>query len=267
MVDPRAIKPSLVKRFGTLMVVVNLTVAFFSLTDMYLLASGAIKVEYPNEGTFTTNFDPVNLELIFRSNFKISNNGFYDLNSISIVAHLYTQEGKLLIIYRSTGLNVPKYSTRTFLIEARLPLQRAMNLDLKEVLVKGANFVLNVRIDASYVLGLVHFHLDQVRDYPMEAPLPQIEGLLANESLVNKVVEVLKGNFSGIAQLVEGAVIQAFLAQGQEATVSLSSWSELSLTVNEDDLLVKVYLTYPFRTPLMEYDVSLAALKLGSDAP
>jgi hypothetical protein len=249
------------------MVVVNLTVAFFSLTDMYLLASGAIKVEYPNEGTFSTTFDPVNLELVFRSDFKITNNGFYNLDNIGIVAHLYTQEGKLLIIYRSAGLNVPMFSTKTFNIEARLPLQRAMNLDIKAVLVKGADFVLNVRIDASYVLGLIHFHLDQIRDYPMEAPLPQIEDLLANESLVSKVIEVLKGNFSGIAQLVEGAVFQAFLVQGQEATVSLSSWSELSLTVNGDDLLVKVYLTYPFKTPLLEYDLSLAALKLGSDAP
>jgi len=267
VVEPRTIKPSVVKRFGTLMVVVNLTVAFFSLTDMYLLASGAIRVDYPQEDGFQTAFDPSNLELVFKSEYRISNKGFYDLDNMNIHAELFTQEGKLLIKYESTGLRVPRFSTRTFPIEARLPLQRAMGMDMREILFNGSTFVLNVRIEAAYVMGLVHFHLHQVKDYPWEAPLPQFKAMFDNGSLVSTVLELLGGNLTGIARQVETAVVQAFLSKGTEAKVQINDWSGFSLTVHGNDLLVRVFLDYPVPDTVMEYDLSLDDLMPGGGSP
>jgi len=266
-VELRTVKSSMVKRFGTLMVVVNLTVAFFSLTDMYLLASGAIRVDYPQDDGFQTSFDPANLELVFKSEYRITNNGFYDLENMNIHAELLTHEGKLLIKYKSTGLRVPKFSTRTFPIEARLPLQRAMGMDMREILFNGSNFVLNVRIEAAYVMGLVHFHLDQVKDYPWEAPLPQFKAMFDNGSLVSTVLDLLGGNLTGIARQVETAIVQAFLAKGTEAKVQLNDWSGFSLTVCGEDLQVRIYLDYPVPATVMEYDISLAGLMLGGGSP
>ena len=257
----------MVKRFGTVMVVVNLTVAFFSLTDMYLLASGAIKVDYPDEGGFNTALDPVNLELVFQSEYRITNRGFYDLEGISIFADLYTKEGKLLIDYRTTDLRVPRFSSRTFPIEARLPIQRALNMDLKEALFDGATFVLKVRIEAAYVMGLVHFHLDQVRDYPWEAPLPQYKEMFENGSLLNTIAALLGGNYTTVIHQIETALVKAFLAQGTEAKVPLNKWAELSITTCDEGLLVRVYLIQPIQAMVFEYTVPLEDLSQGGEAP
>ena len=270
--DFRAVNPSLVKRFGSIMIVVNLAVAFFSLTDMYLLASGAIRVDYPDEGAFDTGFDPVNMDLVFRSQYRITNNGFYDLEELGIKANLYTQDGKLLIVYRSVDLRVPKFSTRTFPIEARLPIERAMALNMKDVLFKGTTFVLKVRIEAAYVMGLVHFHLDQVRDYPWEPPLTEYQDMFDDGSLVKMVMDLLRGNYSSIKSQVETALVGAFLADGQEATVALNKYSELSVRVVGDCLTVKINLVFPFKATIMTYEMPLEGYsshggQVGGEAP
>ena len=255
--DPRTINPSLVKRFGSIMIVVNLAVAFFSLTDMYLLASGAIRVDYPDEGAFDTGFDPANMDLVFKSQYRITNNGFYDLDELCIKANLYTQDGKLLIVYRSLDLRVPKFSTRTFPIEARLPIERAVGLDMKEVLFKGTTFVLKVRIEAAYVMGLVHFHLDQVRDYPWEPPLTEYQDMFDDGSLVKMVLGLLHGNYTSLKSQVEAALVGALLANGQEATVSLNKYSELTVKVVGDSLTVKINIVFPIKATVLTYELPL----------
>jgi hypothetical protein len=266
-VDPHTVSPSMVKRFGTLMIVVNLTVAFFSLTDMYLLASGAVRVEYPDEGAFETSFDPANMDLVFRSEYKITNNGFYDIDGLSIKADLYSQEGKLLINYRSEGLNVPRFCSRTFPIEARLPVERALAMNLRDLLFEGSTFVLKVRIDADYVMNLVHFHISQVMAYPWEPPTSQFKDLIANGSLVDMVLKLLGGQYGEVGKQVENALVDAFMEPGQEAKVSLNGWADLTATVEEQTLHVQVDLTYPIQATLFEFNLPLGDLLGDGDGP
>jgi len=221
------------------------------------LASGAIQVEYPDEAAFDTAFDPVNMDLVFKSEYKVTNKGFYDLEGLDIKAHLYTLDGKLLIVYRSQDLKVPRFSTRTFPIEARLPIERALQMDLRDFLINGSTFVLKVGISAYYVMGLVQFQLHQVRDYPWEPPLSQYQELLEDGSLVAMVMDLLQGRYSDIGKRVETAVVGAVLAQGQEAVVPLNRYSELVIEVDGADMCVKVQLMSPFQGTLLEYHVPL----------
>jgi hypothetical protein len=257
----------MVKRFGALMIVMNLTVAFFSLTDMYLLASGAIRVDYPDEGAFDTSFDPANMDLVFRSEYKITNNGFYDINGLSIRADLYSQEGKLLIKYRTEGLGVPKFSSKTFPIEARFPIERAMEMNLRDILFKESTFVLKVRIDARYVMDLVHFHINQVRSYPWEPPASQFEDLIANGSMIDMVLKLLEGRYGEVGKQVETAIVEAFMIPGQEARVSLNQWADLSVLVEEQCLHLTVDLVYPVQATLFEYNLPLGELSEDGEGP
>jgi hypothetical protein len=249
------------------MIVMNLTVAFFSLTDMYLLASGAIRVDYPDEGAFTTSFDPASMDLVFHSEYKITNNGFYDIRGLTIKADLYSQEGKLLIKYRSEGLGVPRFSSRTFPIDARFPVERALQMNLREILFKESTFVLKVRIDAGYVMDLVHFHMKQVRDYPWDPPASQFEDLFANGSMVDMVLKLLEGRYGEVGKQVETAIVGAFMQPGQEAKVSLNQWADLSVLVEEHNLHVQVDLVYPIQATLFEYDLPLGDPSEGGEGP
>jgi len=257
----------MVKRFGTLMIAMNLTVAFFSLTDMYLLASGAIRVEYPDESAFETSFDPASMDLVFRSEYKITNNGFYDINGLVIKANLYSEDGKLLINYRSEDLTVPRFCSRTFPIEARLPVERALAMNLRELLFKGSTFVLKVRIDAGYVMDLVHFQIRQVRAFPWEPPTSQFKDFIANGSLVDMVLKLLGGQYGDVGKQVENALVEAFMKPGQEAKVTLNGWADLAVVVEDQNLHVQVDLTYPILATLFEYDFPLGGLSKDGGGP
>gem|GEM_PF-5792545 len=257
----------MVKRFGTFMIVMNLTVAFFSLTDMYLLASGAIRVDYPDEGNFATSFDPANMDLVFRSEYKITNNGFYDIRGLTIKADLYSQEGKLLINYKSEDLSVPRFSSRTFPIEARLPVERCLGMNMRDILFKGSTFVLKVSIDARYVMDLVHFHIGQVRSYPWEPPAGQFESLIENGSMVDMVLKLLGGQYGEVGKQVETAIIKAFMVPGQETKVSLNSWADLVAVVKDNNFHVQVDLVYPFQATLFEYDLPIGDASGDGEGP
>ena len=267
VVDPRSVNPSMVKRFGTLMIVMNLTVAFFSLTDMYLLASGAVRVDYPDEGSFATSFDPANMSLVFRSEYTIINNGFYDINGLSIKADLYSQNGAQLINYRSEGLSVPRFSSRTFPIEARLPIERALEMNLRDLLFNGSTFVLKVHIDADYVMDLVHFHIRQVKSYPWEPPTSQFKDMFTNGSMVDMVLKLLGGKYGEVGKQVETALVEAFMDPGKVATVSLNKWADLTIALEDKGLHVQVDLVSPLPLTLFEADIPISALSGGGGGP
>ena len=49
----KAVESRVLRHLGTVVVVMNIVVAVFSLSDMYLLAAGAVQVKLPSEKDFT----------------------------------------------------------------------------------------------------------------------------------------------------------------------------------------------------------------------
>ena len=247
----------LVKRFGAIIMVVNLAVAFFSFTDMYLLASGAIQVEYPDQSDFETSFDVLNLEFIFKSQYTVSNDGFYNLDDMDIRSRLWTEEGDLLISYDSADLMVPRWSTRTFEIEARLPIENLLNMDMERILFEDGSFDLWVTIGADYVMGLVHFGLDQVQEFHWDAPLEDYEGVIEDANLTAVIQDLLGGDYNGASEKIAAAIYSAFLATGEEARVPLNDFTDLVIHVEDDATHVKVVLTAPFPITLLHFEVPI----------
>jgi len=247
----------LVKRFGAIIMVVNLAVAFFSFTDMYLLASGAIQVEYPDQGDFETSFDVLNMEFVFKSQYTIINDGFYNLDDMHISSRLWTEDGDLLISYDSTDLVVPRWSTRTFEIEAKLPIENLLKVDMGKVLFEDGSFDLWVTIGADYVMGLVHFGMDQVQEFYWDAPLKDYEGIIEGGNLTAIIGDLLGGDYNGASEKIAVAVYGAFLASGEEARVPLNDFTDLVIYVEDDATHVKVVLTAPFPITLLHFEVPM----------
>jgi hypothetical protein len=245
----------LVKRFGAIIMVVNIAVAFFSFTDMYLLASGAIQVEYPDQGDFETSFDVLKMEFVFKSQYTVTNDGFYNVDDMDIRSKLWTEGGDLLISYDSTDLMVPRWSTRTFEIEARLPIENLLKVDMEEILFEDGSFELWVTIGADYVMGLVHFGLDQVQEFQWDAPLEDYEGILEDMNLSAMIEDLLGGDFEGASDKIAAAVYGALLASGEEATVPLNEFTDLVVYVEGETIHVKVVLTAPFPITLVHFEM------------
>lgn len=261
------VNPQLVKRVGAFIMIVNIAVAFFSITDMYLLASGAIQVDPPSQSSFETSYDPLAMDFVFKSSYSVENNGFYDLKDLDITSTLTTEKGEVLIKYESTGMVVPRWSKKTFPIEAHLPLEKFLELDLGELLFNSSNFVLKVNIGAGYVMGLVHFDLDQVRDYPWDAPLEKYSHTLGDGSIEGILGELLEGDYSGASEKVATAVFGAFLASGGEARVPLNDYTHLVIVQEEGFLDIMVEIVTPFHMTIAHFEVPIGDVGMENDMP
>jgi hypothetical protein len=51
--------------------VLNLAVAGLSLSDMYLLASGAVRVGLPQHNDFSWHYDPASMSVVFEGNYTV----------------------------------------------------------------------------------------------------------------------------------------------------------------------------------------------------
>lgn len=260
-----SVTPKLVKRFGAVIMVVNIVVAFLSFTDMYLLASGAIKVEHPGGDDFETSYDIKRMEFIFTSKFKVTNQGFYDVKDLDIESTLRTENGDTLIDYDNSDLTVPRWSSRTFTIEARMPVERLLELDMEDVLLNSVTLKLRIRVGADYVMGLVRFNLDQVRYYDWEAPLGDYDDILGNGTLTAIIEDLLSEDYEAASKRIVAAVYNAFLANGGEARIPLNDFADLVVQQEGDILHVKVEIAEPIRIELVHFEVPIDGDALASD--
>jgi hypothetical protein len=252
-----SVTPKLVKRFGAIIMVVNIVVAFLSFTDMYLLATGAIKVEHPGSDDFDTSYDLRSMEFVFKSKFKVTNKGFYDVKDLDIESKLTTESGDVLIDYDHPDLTVPRWSSRTFEIEARMPVEKLLDLDLEDVLLNSVTLRLRIRIGADYVMGLVHFNLDQVRHYEWEAPLGDYSDILGNGTLTAIIEDLLNGEYDAASKKIIAAVYDGFLSNGGEARIPVNDYTDLVFQQEGDILHVRVEVDGPVRITLMHFEVPI----------
>lgn len=208
------VRATTVARFGAVLLVVNLGVALLSVTDVWVLATGAIRVDLPEERDVRWAPDPVARALLFSTSFTIRNNGPYPVTGLSIEAVLRTASGHPLITYEDRGLTIAPGERRTVPVNARLPMESAINSGLADLLLRGTVFRLEVEVNADYVLGLAHFHARESIDRSWQPPLRELWALVLNGTIPGLVGDHLGPVAGGVAEEILRDVVGALATPG-----------------------------------------------------
>ena len=202
---------------GTSVMVLNIAVAALSLSDMYLLASGAVKVGLPAPKDFSWSYDPATMSVVFEGNYSVDNRGFYDITDVSIDSSVSTPAGVELVRYRASEPRIPAFGGGRYPIVARMPVERLMSLDFGSMLFNATHCFVHVRVDAIYMLGLAKFHADQRLQIKWEPPLASYarDFLGGNISVVvSQNISLPSGNLS-----LESFIAAAIMGNGTAVTI------------------------------------------------
>lgn len=119
----------------------------------------------------------------------MSNHGAYDIDDIDINAELQTGAGQKLIDFEKNDLVVSRGSDKSFDIMVTLAMEDIPLIDWLSLIYKDTVLRLVVDVDASYMFGLIHFTIDEVLEYPWNAPLGNLSE--NNNSMVSGLFSVL----------------------------------------------------------------------------
>jgi len=164
-------------------------VASLTLCNLLTVATHSIKFEIPDENDFTWALDPTGQKLLFLSEFSVSNHGAYDIDNIDINTELQTETGQKLIDFSKNDLVVSRGSDKSFDIVVTLAMEDISLIDWLSLIYKDTVLRLVVDVDASYMFGLIHFTVDEVLEYPWNAPLGNLSE--NNNSMVSGLFSVL----------------------------------------------------------------------------
>jgi hypothetical protein len=224
---------------GAVILAVNIGVAALSLTDMYLLASGAVRVGLPSEKDFNWHFDPARTAVVFRGNYSVVNNGFYDITDLVIDATVSTGSGVKLVNYRKYEPRIPAFGGGRYPITAELPVDHLLQLDYGSVLFNTTHLFIRVRVDAIYEFGLARFHSDQTLEYKWHPPLEDYSKLLLGGNLSQMLQEnltLLRDN----PGVLEAFAASAILANGTTVILRTNE-SDVYFRVNGTELRIEVF--------------------------
>ncbi|UCF09077.1 MAG: hypothetical protein JSW28_05180 [Thermoplasmata archaeon] len=183
-------------RFRLVVIALNCLLASISLINLYTVSVGAVKVDIPEETDFAWTIDTKHEEATFLANFTVENRGLYDIQNLDIHAVVISEKGNRLVDYVQEDLTIPSRQKKTFNIVAQMPFE---NIDTKEwrgLMVNDSVFYLDVDIRANYLWGLGTFVVDDVLEYPWEAPLTQ-----TNNGTDEEIVDLVRYVVSGDADL------------------------------------------------------------------
>lgn len=202
---------------GAFILALNIAVAALSLSDMYLLASGAVRVGLPGPEDFGWRYDAGNASVVFEGNYTVKNNGFYDITDIDIAATVATASGVQMVSYRAAEARIPAFGGGRYPIVARMPAARLLYLDYGDMLFNATHFHLRVRVDAVYEMGLARFHADQALVIKWRPPLDSY----ARELFGGNLTDTIRGNLTLPQDIgsLEAWIATAMLANGTSVTV------------------------------------------------
>lgn len=223
---------------GIFVMALNIAVAGLSLSDMYLLASGAVRVGLPGPEDFSWRLDPGNATVVFLGNYSVQNNGFYDITDINIAATVATASGVEMVSYRAGVPRIPAFGGGRYPIVARMPVARLLYLDLGTMLFNATHFHLHVKVDALYEMGLAIFRADQSLAIRWQPPL---DGY-ARDLFGSNLTEIIRGNLTLPPDLpaLEAWIVSAVLANGTRVTVH-GNGTDVLLWLDDGLLRIEVY--------------------------
>lgn len=228
-------KRDAIRTFGTTLVLANALIAFLSLTNLFLVAAGAIAVSVPDADDLEYEYDVANRTLLVDTSFTVRNNGIYSVKHLDITSRLCTEDGYCLMRYDRQDLRVAAGEERTFPIHAVLDLTRLADPDLLRFLVEDGAFELRVKVRADYTMGLTKFRSDEVVRYDWDSPLEELRELLLTGNLSAAAEAVLGWAGPVVRGWLAAALVDAAMAEGQWRHQDLAGWAGLDyrLWLNE----------------------------------
>jgi hypothetical protein len=219
------IKKTTVARFRILIIALNCILASLSLINLYTVASGAIKVDIPEETDFAWTIDTKTEEASFFADFTVENRGVYDITDLDIHAQVTTESGSLLIDYWQEGLTIPSGELKKFDIRALMPFENIDFDEWKYLMVNDSVFFLDVDIAANYLWGLGRFIVDDTLEYAWEAPLNNISNK-TDDNVVEflKYIVTEKADINGIFNYISESITD-------NPIVSMYNWDNAEMRV------------------------------------
>ena len=214
-----------VKTFGTVLLGANALIAVLSLTNLFLVAAGAIQVEVPDADDLIYNYDGVNGTLDVQTSFTVRNEGVYDVSNLDIDSTLTTSSGYQLMDYSNHDLRVRAGDERTFPIEVRMDAGLLASEEMLRFLVEDGSFELYIKVRADYTMGLTKFRSDERIEYPWLSPLTQIHNLLVDGNLSKALEEVLGWAGPVVHEWLTAAIVDAAMAEGEWQQQDLGGWA------------------------------------------
>jgi len=147
-----------------------------TLCNLLTVMTHGIQLDIPDENEYSWAIDPVEMKFLFMSQFSVKNKGAYDIDDIDIRANIITDSGRELLRFQEENLAVSRGSTKSFDLLVEIGLD---NIELENWLVllyRDTTLNLMVDIDAEYMFGLIHMTVDEVLEYPWDAPLGHYTG-------------------------------------------------------------------------------------------
>ncbi|UCC92513.1 MAG: hypothetical protein JSW25_07545 [Thermoplasmata archaeon] len=228
-------KRDAIRSYRTILVAANAIIAFLSLTNLFLVAAGAIHVEVPEADDLVYEYDATNQSLLVDTSFTVKNKGIYSVNHLNIDSVLVTHTGYTLVEYSQEGLKVSPGEVRTFPVSVDLDLRTLADPEVLRFLVEDGMFELHVKVRADYTLGLTEFRSDETILYPWEAPLKQLRDLLTEGNLSAAVEEALGLAGPALRGWISGIVLDASLAEGEWRHDNLGGWADLAYRLDIDE--------------------------------
>ena len=224
-----------VKTFGTVLLGANALIAVLSLTNLFLVAAGAIQVEVPDAEDLIYEYDKVNGTLDVHTSFTVRNEGVYDVSNLDIDSTLTTSNGYQLMDYSNHDLRVSAGDERTFPIEVQMNAERLASEEMLRFLVEDGSFELCIKVRADYTMGLTKFRSDERIEYPWVSPLTQLQNLLVDGNLTKALEEVLGWAGPVVHEWLTAAIVDAAMAEGEWQQQDFGGWATMDyrLWLNE----------------------------------
>jgi hypothetical protein len=200
------------------------------------VASGAIKVDIPEETDFAWTIDTKTEEASFLADFTVENQGVYDITDLDIHAIITTEEGTMLIDYRKENLEIQSGHVQKFNIFAVMPFENLDFDELKSLMVNDSIFYLDVDITADYLWGLGKFVVDDTLEYVWEAPFENL-GNMTDDTIVQLISYVISANsdLDGLVDYVSDNIQNIPLMKTfdwNNAEMRIESWPQGDNTSN-----------------------------------
>lgn len=228
-------KRDAIRSYRTILVIANAVIAFLSLTNLFLVAAGAIHVDVPEADDLVYEYDTANRSLLVDTSFTVQNKGIYAVKHLNIESVLVTHTGYTLIEYTEKDLRVSPGEERTFPVHVDMDIERLVAPEMLRFLVEDGMFELRVKVRADYTMGLTEFRSDETIEYPWESPLSHMRDLLEEGNLTTAIEEALGQAGPALRGVISAVVLDASLAPGEWRHDDLSGWGDLSyrLDLNE----------------------------------
>ena len=218
----------LVRTLGTLLLAANALVAFLSLTNLALVAAGAIVVSVPGADDLAYAYDRANATVLVTTAFTVGNRGIYPVRGLDIDSRLASPWGSQMASYMAHGLRVRAGEVRTFPVSVGLPASELLDGNARKLLYENGEFELRVRVRASYTMGLTRFASDDVERYEWRAPFAHMRELLGEHGLLEAAELALGWAAPFVREQLSQAILDSAFSDGEWRELPVDGWANLS---------------------------------------